>query len=317
MTQSESAKTSPGQKACGWYFHSGAAEKILKAGEKDETAVRLSLDLGISEQDWPIRDGALVLDGEQEIRLDLSSLEPLVGAENRIFLHDGSVLAPLEVRADGYYKLVPTDSVPTLEINGVKMHRSKDIDPAEDARAKAALVVAPGDIVLDTCGGLGYSAIFAVKAGAARVTSTEKSRAVLSLREKNPWLKPGAFPWLDQDAAGRILLEHGDIVRRISEFDDRSFDAVIHDPPRFTSATGDLYGGLFYGELFRVLKPGGRLFHYTGSPKRIKNGNRFVANAQKRLESAGFAQVEFNDFLQGLVAEKAGGKNKKRVRKRP
>jgi len=229
------------------------------------------------------------------------------GAENKIFCFDGCALNPVEVRADGYYKLVPTDSLPTLEINGVKMHRSKDIDPAEDARAKTALVTRPGDIVLDTCGGLGYSAIFAVKAGAARVVTTEKSRAVLSIREKNPWLRPGAFPWLDPEALGRIRLEHGDIVQRIAEFDHRSFDAVLHDPPRFTSATGDLYGRQFYGHLARVLKPYGRLFHYTGCPKRIKNGNRFVANAQKRLASAGFTQIAFNDTLQGLTAEKAGG----------
>ena len=307
MTKLDSEKTSPGQASGGWYFHSKMVECILDAAGKGMALVRLSLDLGITEKDWQIRDGGLVLDEESNLCLDLAVLERVQKAGSKIFCHNGSALEPVEVRADGYYKLVPTDSLPTLEINGVKMHRSKDIDPAEDARAKTALVVRSGDIVLDTCGGLGYSAIFAVKAGAARVVSAEKSSAVLAIREKNPWLQPGAFPWLDPEAMGRIRLAHGDIGQRIAEFEDGSFDAVLHDPPRFTSATGDLYGRPFYSHLARVLKPRGRLFHYTGSPKRIKNGNRFVANAGKRLASAGFVQVEFNDFLQGFVAEKAGG----------
>jgi len=317
MTTTDSAQTSPGQATRGWYFHFGTAKGILGAAAAGQTSVRISLDLGISKEEWEIREGGLVLDGERGICLDLSALEPVQGVENKIFHFDGRTLTPVEIRADGYYKLVPTESLPTLEINGVKMHRSKDIDPGEDARAKTALVVRPGDIVLDTCGGLGYSAVFAVKAGAVRVMSTEKSRAVLAIRDKNPWLWPGAFPWLDQEAAQRIRLEHKDIFQGIKDLEDGCFDAIIHDPPRFTSATGDLYGRQFYTHLARVLRPCGRLFHYTGSPKRIKNGNRFVANAGKRLTKAGFAHVEFNDFLQGLVAEKAGDKDKKRVRKRP
>jgi len=290
----------------GWYFHSGTARKILEADQAGERTISISLDLNLSVREWSIREGHLVLgmDGD-EILMGLDLLEPLLSSDNKVFYFDGKDLKPVEVRADGYYKLVPTDTVPTLEINGIKMHRSKDIAPLEDARLKTESLIRPGHNVLDTCGGLGYSALFSVKAGAKKVVSTEKSGSVLKIREFNPWTKSGAFDWLSSEAFCRIELVHGDITRYICDLDDLSFHTVIHDPPRFSSATGDLYGKLFYSHLARVLKPGGKLFHYTGSPQRIKNGNRFVANAIKRLEQAGFARVEFDDHLQGIFAQKA------------
>ncbi|WDP91155.1 MAG: hypothetical protein HUN04_16205 [Desulfobacter sp.] len=284
-----------------YYFHARTAEEILAADRAGNSLVEVSLDLNISVKSWEIRDHCLVLGDDL---LPVAGLEPVAGDKNKVFGWDGNAIAPIEVRADGYYKLVPTDTVPTLEINGVKMHRSKDIDPLEDARLKTELVVRPGDRVLDTCGGLGYSALFALRAGARTLVSSEKSPAVIRIREQNPWLQPGAFDWFTPEAAGRITLNHGDITRIITGLPDQEFNAVIHDPPRFTSATGDLYGRVFYGQLARVMKNGGRLFHYTGSPKKIVHQDRFIQNAMKRLDAAGFGNISFNERLQGIYAEK-------------
>jgi predicted methyltransferase len=79
---------------------------------------------------------------------------------------------------------------------------------------------------------------------------------------------------------------------------------VIHDPPRFTSATGDLYGKKFYAALFRVMASPSKLFHYTGSPKKIKTRDKFIKNTIKRLERAGFKALCFHDNLQGIYAQK-------------
>ena len=149
MTKLDSEKTSPGQASGGWYFHSKMVECILDAAGKGMALVRLSLDLGITEKDWQIRDGGLVLDEESNLCLDLAVLERVQKAGSKIFCHNGSALEPVEVRADGYYKLVPTDSLPTLEINGVKMHRSKDIDPAEGRPGQDR----PGGSVRGYCAG--------------------------------------------------------------------------------------------------------------------------------------------------------------------
>lgn len=277
-----------------YYFHSDAAVKALKAIRTGEKGLCLSLDLNLSEKTWQIEQDRLILDDHSFI--DAERLTPIVSSINKIFIFQGNVVTPAEVRSDGYYKLVPTTSAPTLEINGIKMHRSKDIDPLTDAKLKAQLVVSKGDKVLDTCGGLGYSAIFALKAGALKVISTEKSRAVITLRNLNPWLKK----YTDH----RLELIHTDICQEIAQFEAELFNSVIHDPPRFTSATGDLYGKKFYTELFRVMGPHSKLFHYTGSPKKIKTKDTFIKNTVKRLEHCGFKSVCFHDSLQGIYAQK-------------
>jgi hypothetical protein len=157
----------------------------------------------------------------------------------------------------------------------------------------AAQVVKNGNRVLDTCSGLGYAATAALKLGAREVVSVEKSEAVMALRRKNPWSQ-GIF-----DAG--IHLVHADIDEYIRELAAESFDAVIHDPPRFSLA-GELYGERFYRELHRVLKRRGSLFHYTGNPHLVKRGSGFIDQAAKRLREAGFARVEKVAELMGVTA---------------
>lgn len=302
-----------------YYFHADLVRQIAEAMAAGSASVELSLDLNLSKSRFAIKGDCLVLDKTLEV--DLKDLAPVASSGQKVFALSCDGIVPIEVRADGYYKLVPTDTVPTLEIDGIKMHRSKDIDPFVDAREKTKLVVNLGDYVLDTCGGLGYSALFALKAGAEKVVSTEKSRAVIQIRQQNPWLTAagvgGGGPvkngsaenglvknGLAQIDLARIELVHADITHYICELSDQSFDAVIHDPPRFTSSTGELYGKAFYAQLFRVMKQSSRLFHYTGSPKKINHQDRFIKNAMKRLEQAGFSKVMFNDHLQGIHALK-------------
>ncbi|NOX33348.1 MAG: hypothetical protein GXP56_06365 [Deltaproteobacteria bacterium] len=277
-----------------YYFHFDIVERLLDAIRTDSKNVCLSLDLNLSEKIWQIKADRLILD--QHAFIEKNQLESISSAKNKIFMFQHNILSPVEVRSNGYYKLVPTTSAPTLEINGIKMHRSKDIDPLTDARLKTQLVVTPGDIVLDTCGGLGYSALFALKAGAKKVISTEKSPAVIKIRNLNPWLKP--------DTDKRLELIHTDIIHEIDRFEDGIFNSVIHDPPRFTSATGDLYGKKFYAALFRVMASPSKLFHYTGSPKKIKTKDKFIKNTLKRLERSGFKALCFHDNLQGIYAQK-------------
>ena len=69
-------------------------------------------------------------------------------------------------------------------------------------------------------------------------------------------------------------------------FSDETFDAVIHDPPTFALA-GDLYSLRLYRSLYRVLKPGGRLFHYIGNPD-SRYGASTGRGVVARLRRAGF-----------------------------
>jgi len=211
---------------------------------------------------------------------------PYPGAlkDRTIYYRDGDDYAPVARFAGSLIKLVPTQwGVPTFEIDGIKMLPTAKASPLDDARRKVALVAPQGKVVLDTCGGLGYFAACCLEAGATRIHSFEKNPDVLWLRTLNPWSP-------DPQAAasgGRLQLQHADVAQAITQVADASVDALLHDPPRFGIA-GELYAQAFYTQLARVLRRGGRLFHYTGSPNRLTSGRDVPREVARRLDSAGF-----------------------------
>jgi predicted methyltransferase len=276
-----------------YWFHAAIARQVLGAMDRGEGRIDISVDLNLSRGTFALCGDELVLDADN--RLSRAELRRIAGKENRIFTLEGGRLETLEVRDDGYYKLVPTDQAPLLEISGVKMHISKGVNPFESAGQMAAQVVKRGDRVLDTCSGLGYAAMAALKLGAREVVSVERSSTVMALRQRNPWSQ-GIF-------GADIVLVHADIDAYIRELAAGAFDAVIHDPPRFSLA-GELYGERFYREIFRVLKRHGALFHYTGNPHVVKRGSSFVDQAAQRLRAAGFSKVVKVAELMGVTAYK-------------
>jgi len=204
--------------------------------------------------------------------------------DRTIYYWDGEAFAAASHYASSLIKLVPTDwGAPTFEIDGIKMLPSASVSPFEDARRKVALVEPHGKRVLDTCAGMGYFAACCLEAGVAHIQSFEKNADVLWLRQLNPWSP-------DPDAAssgGRLQLVHADVSQAITQLADASVDALLHDPPRFGIA-GELYSQVFYDQLARVLRRGGRLFHYTGTPNRLTSGRDVPREVAKRLEKAGF-----------------------------
>ncbi len=191
-----------------------------------------------------------------------------------------------------FYKLIPTDEAPTIEISGIQMHRTTGTAPFENAMNSARSVVRKGMRVLDTCGGLGYTAIAAARLGAASVVSVEVDPNVRAIARQNPWS-------VEYFTNPVITLVLADAAAFVASQADGVFDCVIHDPPRFSRA-GALYGSAFYMELARVLRPGGTLFHYTGEPYSRGRGRAFVLGVARRLTGAGF-DVRRADALQGLI----------------
>ncbi|MCJ8301701.1 methyltransferase domain-containing protein [Shewanella sp.] len=277
----------------GYYLHSINAKQALEAIAKGLSCVRLSTDLNISEQDFSLIDQSLVLDDDN--RLSIADLKKIVKKTQRIYLCSDGDMVPLEDRSYGYYKLVPTSGAPLLEISGVKMHISKGTDPFVSASEMAKQAVSKGDKVLDCCSGLGYAAIAAHRLGASEVLTIELSPEVIGLRAQNPWSN-------DLGKEG-IVQRQGSSFELITTMPAISFDAVVHDPPRFSLA-GELYSEEFYREIFRVLRPGGRLFHYTGNPHVVKKGSSFVDGVIRRLKAAGFRHVKKVEHLMGVSAQK-------------
>jgi predicted methyltransferase len=219
---------------------------------------------------------------------------PPVPKDRSIHYWDGEAFAPVARFSGSLIKLVPTGwDVPTFEIDGIKMLPTAKESPLDDARRKVALVEPRGKAVLDTCGGLGYFAACCLEAGAARIRSFERNADVLWLRTLNPWSP-------DPDAlasGGRLELTHADVAQAIAQVADATVDALLHDPPRFGIA-GELYSLAFYRQLARVLRRGGRLFHYTGSPNKLTSGRDVPREVARRLEEAGFkAQLALDGVL--------------------
>lgn len=236
-----------------------------------------SLDLGRSDTDVALDDGHFIHRGTRYPLPDKLK-------DRTLYYWDGDTFAAISVFGSALIKLVPTEwGAPTFEIDGIKMLPTSKLSPFEDARRKVELIAPAGKQVLDTCGGLGYFAACCLDAGAGHVRSFEKNPDVLWLRTLNPWSPdPEAAT-----AAGRLQLEQGDVSERVETLASSSVDAILHDPPRFGIA-GELYSQHFYDQLARVIRKGGRLFHYTGAPNRLTSGRDVPREVAKRLEKAGF-----------------------------
>ncbi|HKR75485.1 MAG TPA: SAM-dependent methyltransferase [Rhodanobacter sp.] len=264
------------------------AEALLAARDAGADAWTGSLDLGRSTGTARLQADAWQWRGE-------SYPWPPMPKDRSIHYWDGEAFAPAARYSGSLIKLVPTEwDVPTFEIDGIKMLPTAKASPLDDARRKVALVEPRGKAVLDTCGGLGYFVACCLDAGAASIRSFEKNPDVLWLRTLNPWSPDPDAP----ASGGRLQLAHADVSQAIAQVADASVDALLHDPPRFGIA-GELYSLAFYRQLARVLRRGGRLFHYTGSPNRLTSGRDVPREVARRLQEAGF---EARLALDGVLA---------------
>ena len=263
--------------------------------------VRLNLDLRKTNRTWEIRregDEFVFPDGT---RVPKDVLEKIAKDEGSVyFVRNGVYKAA--IAGEHYYKLVPTIP-PTIEINGIRMHRTKEVNPLQDTRNKVnAVKPKEGETVLDTCMGLGYTAIEASRRGAYVIT-IEKDPNVIELARINPWSR-------ELFTGGKIQVVQGDAFEVVKRFKDETFDAIIHDPPRFSLA-GQLYSEEFYRELYRVLKPGGRLFHYVGNPGKKYRRKDLQKGVMERLRKAGFVGVRRVKEALGVVAKKPERKERR------
>jgi hypothetical protein len=199
--------------------------------------------------------------------------------DRTIYYWDGDSFQPVSRYSGSLIKLVPTEwGAPTFEIDGIKMLPTAQVSPYADAERKVGLIQPRDKVILDTCGGLGYFAAWCLQGQAKQILSFEKNPDVIWLRSLNPW-----SPVVNHD----FSLTNADIAEYIAGLANASVDAVLHDPPRFGIA-GELYSQVFYNHLARVLKPRGKLFHYTGTPNKLTSGRDVPREVATRLRQAGF-----------------------------
>jgi predicted methyltransferase len=266
---------------------------LLKAWKDHEREATTSLDLGLTRRTVSLSDSGVTLPDGQT--LPWPAVHGICEAENSCFVWRQGRLAKIQAFSEALnrvYTLYPTEGAPTMLISGIPMHRIKGVDPHRDTLSKMKAIAPIGGTVLDTATGLGYTAIEAARS-ASQVTTIELDPTVLEICRDNPWSQ-ALFTGSNIDQ--RI----GDAFDLVQELPAGHYTCVIHDPPTFSLA-GHLYSAEFYGQLHRVLKPRGRLFHYLGDPD-SRSGRNVTRGAVQRLKEAGFRRVSARPQAFGVVA---------------
>jgi uncharacterized protein len=268
---------------------------LLKAKEQGMTSVQISPDLGLSTAIVTLTSDCVVFPNGEH--LDWQSIEKISKSEVNCFILEDNAARPIQIFSEYTNRvcsLMPTKGAPSMLIAGFVMHRIKDIDPMQDTARKIAAISPIVGRVLDTATGLGYTAIEAAKT-TDEVVTIELDPGAQEIARLNPWSQ-ALFH------SPKFYQIMGDAYEVVQTFEDGSFARIIHDPPTFSLA-GELYSGAFYRQLFRVLKRGGRLYHYIGDPNSKASGG-VTKGALKRLQEAGFARVSRRPEAYGVVAYK-------------
>lgn len=244
----------------------------------DHTSFVVLANLGLKMVDVKVVNDKVMIEG---FEVNLDELKLVAEDEEGVYSLSREGLSKLVIAREHFYKLrrVADNTAPTLEIDGIHMHRIEGTIPWEDSRRKALLArVKANQKVLDTCMGLGYTAIHSALLG-AKVLTVEIDPNVIELASYNPW------SWKIRDLQVKVVM--GDVCEVVKKLENECFDRIIHDPPRFSPKTGRLYGRELYSEFYRVLKKNGLLFHYVGSPGRLR-GLDLIKSVARRLEEMGF-----------------------------
>jgi predicted methyltransferase len=256
----------------------------------------ISPDLGLTKVQVEVHPRGIMYPSGQVLLWE--AVEEIVDRSSVCFLVEEGDPDPQPIQAFSeytglFYGLMPTRRAPTLNVSGIPMHRIKDTTPDRDTLEKIRAISPIRGPVLDTCTGLGYTAIEAARR--AEVLTIELEPIVLDIARLNPWSRS----LFDNPQIEQIV---GDVNEEIRDFEDGSFGCLIHDPPTLSLA-GDLYSSQFYAQLSRVLRPGGRLFHYIGDLASVSGANT-ARGVMQRLRSAGFTDVRPIPQAFGLVAHR-------------
>ncbi len=270
-------------------------DPLLDAKRKGQSSLEISPDLGLSSVTVTLTlEGVTFPNG---IHLSWQHIEKISKSQVNCFLVEDNAIKSIQVFSETTNRvcsLMPTKGAPSMLIAGFVMHRIKDIDPMQDTLRKIAAISPLTGRVLDTATGLGYTAIEAAKT-AGEVVTIELDPGAQEIARLNPWSR-GLFTNVN------IHQIMGDAYEVVPTFEDESFTRIIHDPPTFSLA-GDLYSGTFYQQLYRILKRGGRLFHYIGDPSSKASGG-VTKGVLRRLSEAGFTRVVRKPEAYGVVAYK-------------
>ena len=268
---------------------------MLEAFSQGKRSVISSTDLGMTSAEiWLLEQGVEFID---KTTLSWDVIRLINENETACFTIENNVTRPVKGYSEESgrsFSLLPTASAPAMIVAGFPMHRVKNTTPLDAAGLMIETIAPLRGQVLDTATGLGYTAIMAART-ANKVMTVEIDRVAQEIAGQNPWSRE-LFTNLKID---QIIGNCADVI---VEFDANAFSCIMHDPPA-VSLAGDLYSQEFYNQLFRVLRTGGKLFHYIGDPE-TRSGNKITTGVMRRLHDAGFRKVTRKPLAFGVVGLK-------------
>src|SRR3989338_4636651 len=156
------------------------AERILNA---EGSEVYVSLDLGISSSKIDVSNGIADIIGQ---KIPIKEFEAV--KEKACYAVEDNQLkrvAFFSEETNLFYKLLPTKDWPTITLSSTPMHRFTFVSPKKDTESKIKEISPIKGNVLDTCCGLGYTAIMASQ-DADELLTFERDPNVLRIAEYNP-----------------------------------------------------------------------------------------------------------------------------------
>ncbi len=285
------------------------AQKILDAVNENKNKLEISLDLGITKSAVECKENKILLTHEtskaaETETITVDDLKKIIKNNKVCYLVKNNAIHKIQLfsaETNTFLKLFPTGehTAPTIELSGIRMHNIKKQDPLTDADNKINAINVHGK-VLDTCFGLGYTAITAAKKNDAaknqvtEVYTHERDPNIVEVAKHNPWSN-------EVFTNKKINLKICDTVNEIKNYKNEFFDTIIHDPPMFRLSS-EMYSQEFYNQLFRVLKKSGELYHYIGAHGAKNRNIDLTSGAIKRLEKAGFKDIKRK--YNGVVGKK-------------
>lgn len=255
---------------------------------KAEQRCAIKVDCGLRQAWAKIENNRAIFENGCMLDLEENIQENFCYDLNKQGLHKIAFFAEDTNR---FYKLTPTVDWPTFSMGSVPMHKLSS--PRQDTQQKIDFL-RPYGLVLDTCMGLGYTAIASARR-CERVITFERDKNVIILAKVNPYSR-------DLFLLENIEQKTQDITQGIKAFADQHFDCIIHDPPTF-KLSPELYGRTFYAELLRVLKPAGKLFHYAPLYK-IRQGVNFPLKIKQKLTETGFKVLDYSYEKGGILCRR-------------
>lgn len=263
---------------------SNELRKVNEAIKQNKKEIEISLDLGISKSIVKLSKNEIILP-------DKTTVQPIKikPKDKTCYLIENNKFVKLQFfseKTNKLYKLIPTSNKPILKISATSMHKKPFIEKIKNLQLKGK--------ILDSGSGLGYTAI-AASQSANQIITIEWDPNVILIAKLNPYSQK-------LYTNKNITQINADLTKEIKKYKNNEFDNIILDAGT-VNQSGDFFSTKNYEQIYRVLKQGGKIFHYLPQSG-IKHGRDYISEIILRFKRIGFKNIKKDNESSSIEAEK-------------